>query len=139
MHSLRVVDNEGQIFAKSLGAMWAGDSDSLPPIKLDASIIFAPVGSLVPAALRATDKGGIVVCGGIHMSNIPEFEYSLLWEERSVKSVANLTRTDGDKLLTAAESASVKTEVQTYKLEDANKALDDLRSGKVRGAAVLKI
>ena len=132
-------DTEGQEFARSLGAVWTGNSDELPPEKLDASIIFAPAGQLVPAALKATDKGGVVVCGGIHMSNIPEFEYKILWEERSVKSVANLTRGDGEGLLGIAPKVPVKTQVQIYKLEDANKALNDLRNGKVRGAAVLKI
>lgn len=132
-------DLETQEFAKSLGAIWAGGSEDMPPEKLDASIIFAPVGALVPAALKATDKGGVVVCGGIHMSNIPEFEYKILWEERSVKSVANLTRADGEGLISIAPKVPVKTQVQIYKLEDANKALDDLRSGRVKGAAVLKI
>ena len=132
-------DTVAQEFAKSLGAVWAGASEDMPPEKLDASIIFAPVGALVPAALKATDKGGVVVCGGIHMSNIPEFEYKILWEERSIKSVANLTRADGEGLLSIAPKVPVKTQVQIYKLEDANKALDDLRSGRVHGAAVLKI
>ncbi len=132
-------DTEAQEFAKSLGAVWAGASEDMPPEKLDASIIFAPVGALVPTALKATDKGGVVVCGGIHMSNIPEFEYNILWEERSVKSVANLTRADGEGLLSIAPKVPVKTQVQIYKLEDANKALDDLRSGRVHGAAVLRL
>jgi len=130
-------DIEAQDFAKSLGAIWAGNSSQMPPEKLDASIIFAPVGALVPAALKATDKGGVVVCGGIHMSDIPQFEYDLLWEERSIKSVANLTRQDGDELLEIAPKVPVKTEVQLYKIEQANEALNDLRSGKVHGAAVL--
>jgi len=132
-------DSEGQAFAKELGAVWAGGSNDMPPEKLDASIIFAPVGALIPAALKATEKGGIVVCGGIHMSNIPEFEYNILWEERTVISVANLTREDGDGLLEAAPKVPVKTIVQVYKLERANEALKDLRAGKVHGAAVLKI
>jgi propanol-preferring alcohol dehydrogenase len=132
-------DSEGQSFAKKMGAVWAGSSDEMPPEKLDASIIFAPAGQLVPAALRATDKGGVVVCGGIHMSDIPTFEYKILWEERSVKSVANLTRADGEGLLAIAPKVPVKTKVQIYKLEDANTALNDLRLGKLKGAAVLKI
>ena len=132
-------DTAGQEFAKSLGAVWAGSSDELPPVKLDASIIFAPVGALVPAALKASEKGGVVVCGGIHMSNIPEFEYRYLWEERKIVSVANLTRIDGDELIALAATAGVKTEVTLYKLEQANEALDDLRAGKLTGAAVLKI
>jgi propanol-preferring alcohol dehydrogenase len=132
-------DKAGQEFAKSLGAVWAGDADEAPPVKLDASIIFAPAGELIPAALRVSDKGGIVVCGGIHMSDIPSFSYSLLWEERIIKSVANLTREDGEALMKAVQEIPVKTEVQVYKLEEANKALSDLRDGKVRGAAVLKV
>jgi propanol-preferring alcohol dehydrogenase len=132
-------DSESQSFAKKLGAVWAGSSDEVPPVKLDATIIFAPAGSLVPAALKVTEKGGVVVCGGIHMSNVPEFEYKLLWEEREIKSVANLTRADGEELLEIAPKVPVKTEVQLYNLEDANKALNDLRIGKVKGAAVLKI
>lgn len=132
-------DKSGQDFAKSLGAVWAGGADEQPPVKLDASIIFAPVGDLIPAALKASDKGGIVVCGGIHMSDIPSFPYSLLWEERVVKSVANLTREDGEGLMKTVQEIQVKTEIQSYKLEDANRALNDLREGKVRGAAVLEI
>ena len=132
-------DTESQNFAKKLGVVWAGDSDEMPTEKLDASIIFAPVGSLVPLALRATDKGGVVVCGGIHLNNIPEFEYKILWEERQIKSVANLTREDGEELLKIVSEVPVRTEVQLYKLEDTNNALNDLRSGKVKGAAVLKI
>lgn len=132
-------DKEGQEFAYKLGAVWAGDSTELPPVKLDASIIFAPVGSLVPAALKASDKGGIVVCGGIHMSDIPQFPYSILWEEREIKSVANLTRQDGEELLELASKIPVKTEVTTYMLEKANDALNDLRRGKLKGAAVLEM
>jgi propanol-preferring alcohol dehydrogenase len=130
-------DKEGQKFAIKLGAVWAGDSTELPPVKLDASIIFAPVGALVPAALKASDKGGVVVCGGIHMSDIPQFPYNILWEEREIKSVANLTRQDGDELLEIAPKVPVKTEVTIYPLEKANEALNDLRSGKLQGAVVL--
>lgn len=132
-------DTAGQEFARKLGAVWAGDSDDIPPVKLDASIIFAPVGALVPLALKASDKGGVVVCGGIHMSDIPSFPYNLLWEERVIKSVANLTRADGDELMKITPVVPVKTEVQAYELEQANEALNDLRTGKVRGAAVLKV
>ena len=130
-------DIEGQEFAKKLGVYWAGGSDEMPPEKLDASIIFAPVGSLVPAALKATDKSGIVVCGGIHMSDIPSFEYKYLWEERKIQSVANLTRRDGEELLDIAARVPVKTLIKTYKLENANEALNDLRNGNIHGAAVL--
>ncbi|MCI0450057.1 MAG: zinc-dependent alcohol dehydrogenase family protein [Chlorobi bacterium] len=132
-------DTESQNFAKKLGAVWTGSSEEFPSVKLDASIIFAPVGSLIPIALKSTEKGGVVVCGGIHMSNIPEFSYKLLWEERRIKSVANLTRQDGEELLEVSPRVPVKTEIQLYSLEDANKALNDLRNGKVKGAAVLKI
>jgi propanol-preferring alcohol dehydrogenase len=132
-------DKEGQEFAKKLGAVWAGDSTQMPPLKLDASIIFAPVGALVPAALRASDKGGVVVCGGIHMSDIPQFPYGILWEEREIKSVANLTRKDGEELLEIAPKVPVKTEITLYPLEKANDALDDLRLGKLHGAAVLNM
>lgn len=132
-------DKEGQEFAKKLGAVWAGDSTQIPPVKLDASIIFAPIGSLVPAALRASDRGGVVVCGGIHMSDIPQFPYDILWEEREIKSVANLTRRDGEELLEIASKVPVKTEVTLYPLEKANDALNDLRAGKLHGAAVLVI
>jgi propanol-preferring alcohol dehydrogenase len=132
-------DREGQEFALKLGAVWAGDSTQLPPVKLDASIIFAPVGSLVPAALRASGKGGVVICGGIHMSDIPQFPYDILWEEREIKSVANLTRRDGEELLEIAPKVPVKTEIARYSLEKANEALIDLRNGKLQGAAVLKM
>jgi len=132
-------DVEKQGFARRLGAAWAGGSNELPPHELDAALIFAPVGALVPAALRAVGRGGVVVCGGIHMSDIPTFPYALLWEERVVRSVANLTRQDGEELLKLAQNAGVKTEVQEYPLEQANQALDDLRRGKVQGAAVLVI
>lgn len=132
-------DVEGQKFALKIGAIWAGNSEELPPNKLDAAIIFAPVGALVPAALKAVDKGGVVVCGGIHMSDIPSFKYDLLWEERVIRSVANLTRQDGEELLAIAPKVPVKTEVKIYKLEQANEALNDLRSGRFQGSAVLKI
>lgn len=130
-------DASTQEFARMLGAVWAGDSDREPPVPLDAAIIFAPVGSLVPLALKATDKGGVVVCGGIHMSDIPSFPYRLLWEERVVKSVANLTREDGRMLLDAASRVPVRTSVQVFHLSEANQALDRLRSGQIEGAAVL--
>jgi alcohol dehydrogenase, propanol-preferring len=130
-------DMEGQRFARELGAEWAGDSDEAPPEELDAALIFAPVGSLVPAALRAVRKGGIVVCGGIHMSDVPSFPYALLWGERIVRSVANLTRRDAEEFLRLAPRVPVRTEIQLYPLRQANRALDDLRNGRTRGAAVL--
>ena len=130
-------DRAAEKFALALGAIWAGGSNELPPEKLDAAIIFAPVGELVPQALRAVGKGGVVVCGGIHMSDIPSFPYEILWEERSVCSVANLTRRDGEEFLALAPQVPVRTEVQTFPLEEANEALARLRSGKIRGAAVL--
>jgi propanol-preferring alcohol dehydrogenase len=130
-------DRSAQEFALRLKAVWAGGSDQMPPRPLDAAIIFAPVGSLIPAALRATAKGGIIVCGGIHMSDIPSFPYEILWEERVLRSVANLTRQDGELFLEIAPRVPVKTDVQTYRLEDANLALDDLRQGRITGAAVL--
>ena len=130
-------DVKAQEFARSLGAIWAGGSDQQPPRPLDAAIIFAPVGSLVPAALHATAKGGSIVCGGIHMSDIPSFPYRILWEERTVRSVANMTRQDGREFLDIAPKVPVKTDVQTYSLENANQALDDLRQGKITGVAVL--
>jgi propanol-preferring alcohol dehydrogenase len=130
-------DTAAQRFALELGAAWAGDSDTLPPEPLDAAILFAPVGALVPAALAAVDKGGTVVCGGIHMSDIPSFPYALLWGERCVRSVANLTRRDGLEFLSLAPQVPVRTEVQPFPLEDANEALAALREGRVRGAAVL--
>jgi propanol-preferring alcohol dehydrogenase len=130
-------DKAAQYFARALGASWAGGSDEAPPEKLDASILFAPVGALVPAALSAVRKGGRVVCGGIHMSDIPSFPYSLLWEERQIVSVANLTRRDGVEFLEIARRAGVKTETRRYDLEDANAALADLREGRLQGAAVL--
>jgi propanol-preferring alcohol dehydrogenase len=130
-------DEETQAFARSLGAVWAGDAAAGPPEELDAVIVFAPVGALVPAALRAVRKGGAVVCAGIHMSDIPEFSYELLWGERLVRSVANLTRRDGEEFLALAPAIPVRTEVETFPLEQANEALDRLRSGALRGAAVL--
>jgi len=130
-------DRAAEKFALALGAIWTGGSNELPPEKLDAAIIFAPVGELVPQALRAVGKGGVVVCGGIHMSDIPSFPYEILWEERSVCSVANLTRRDGEEFLALAPQVPVRTEVQTFPLEEANEALARLRSGKIRGAAVL--
>jgi propanol-preferring alcohol dehydrogenase len=130
-------DHEAQQFAKSLGAVWAGDSNSPPPDLLDAAIIFAPVGALVPQALRAVRKGGVVVCGGIHMSDIPAFPYELLWQERSVCSVANLTRRDGDEFFALAPRVPVRTSVQAFPLAEANEALNRLRQGRLQGAAVL--
>ncbi len=130
-------DRRGQQFARKVGAVWAGDSDSLPPEELDAAILFAPVGSLVPAALRAVAKGGTVVCAGIHMSDIPAFPYRLLWGERTIRSVANLTRGDGEDFLALAQQIPVRSEVRIYPLPDANEALDALRSGRIQGAAVL--
>ncbi len=130
-------DTQAQEFALRMGAEWAGGSDEAPPAELDAAILFAPVGELVPAGLRAVRKGGIVVCGGIHMSDIPSFPYRILWEERRIRSVANLTRQDAVEFLDLAPRAGVRTEVTTYPLEDANAALEDLRLGRLSGAAVL--
>lgn len=130
-------DLAGQRFALSLGAAWAGDSTMRPPVELDAAIIFAPVGALVPAALAAVRKAGIVVCGGIHMSDIPAFPYALLWGERVLRSVANLTRVDAREFLELAGRMPLQIHVQSYRLSDANIALDDLRSGRLAGAAVL--
>ncbi len=130
-------DVAAQSFARELGAEWAGDALSPPPVTLDSAIIFAPVGSLVPAALRAVDKGGTVVCAGIHMSDIPAFPYRLLWQERVLRSVANLTRADAREFLAVAAEAPLRTEVQPYALADANRALADLRTGRLTGAAVL--
>ena len=130
-------DEAAQDFARSLGAVWAGGSDEASPEPLDAAIIFAPVGALVPAALRAVKKGGRVVCGGIHMSDIPSFPYALLWEERQLLSVANLTRQDAHEFLAIAPKARVRTEITRYPLARANDALADLRAGRLRGAAVL--
>jgi propanol-preferring alcohol dehydrogenase len=132
-------DSETQDFARRLGVYWAGGSDEMPPDELDAALILAPVGSLMVTALKAVAKGGIVVSGGIHMSDIPSFPYQLLWEERILCSVANLTRQDGEEFLKIAPKVPVKTAVTAYKLEEANQALDDLRSGRLEGAAVLTI
>lgn len=130
-------DTQAQEFARRLGACWAGDSDQRPPADLDAAIIFAPVGGLVPQALRCVRKGGTVVCGGIHMSDIPSFPYEILWGERKVVSVANLTRKDGQEFLALAPKVPVKTEIETFPLRDANTALQRLRDGSLAGAAVL--
>jgi propanol-preferring alcohol dehydrogenase len=130
-------DLAAQSFALRSGAHWAGGSDQAPPAPLDAAILFAPVGALVPAALRAVRKGGTVVCGGIHMSDIPAFPYALLWGERGVRSVANLTRDDGEAFMRVAARVALRAQTTTYPLERANQALDDLRSGALAGAAVL--
>ncbi len=130
-------DTAAQTFARSVGAVWAGDSEEAPPELLDAAIIFAPVGSLVPAALRSVKKGGRVVCGGIYMSDIPAFPYSILWEERQLVSVANLTRTDAASFLPVAREAHVHTSTSVYPLDRANEAVNDLREGRLQGAAVL--
>lgn len=132
-------DKAGQESARSLGAVWSGSSDEMPPEKLDAAIIFAPVGALVPVALPALAKGGIVVCGGIHMSDIPSFPYVDLWQERVICSVANLTRRDGEEFLKIAPRVPVKTKVETFSLEEANTALEKFRAGKLDGNAVLQI
>jgi propanol-preferring alcohol dehydrogenase len=130
-------DTAAQDFARAMGADWAGGSDEAPPVELDAAILFAPVGALVPAALRAVRKGGTVVCGGIHMSDIPAFPYAILWGERVVRSVANLTRADAAEFLALAPRVPVRTEVETFPLDRANDALDRLRAGRLTGAAVL--
>jgi len=135
----RAGDREGQAFARSLGAAWAGDALAGPPDELDAVIVFAPVGELVPAALRHVRKGGAVVCAGIHMSDIPSFPYELLWGERVVRSVANLTRADGVEFLALAPTIPVRTEVEVFPLEKADEALGRLREGALRGAAVLAV
>ena len=132
-------DSEAQQFALSLGAVWAGSSDELPPVKLDAAIIFAPVGALITQALKTVRKGGTVVSGGIHMSDIPSFPYALLWEERSICSVANLTRRDGAEFMQLAPKVPVRTQVETFALAEANEALQRLRSGRIHGAAVLVV
>jgi propanol-preferring alcohol dehydrogenase len=132
-------DLAAQTFARSLGSVWAGDSTVTPPVILDAAIIFAPVGPLLPAALAATAKGGVVVCGGIHMSDIPSFPYDILWGERVVRSVANLTRQDGEEFLALAPRVPIRTEIHPFPLQDANNALDTLRHGLIQGAAVLAI
>ena len=130
-------DSDAQVFARRLGAEWAGASDVSSPEPLDAAIIYAPVGALVPLALRAVRKGGRVVCAGIHMSDIPTFPYDILWHERQVVSVANLTRQDAQDFFRIAPQAGIMTETVTYPLERANEALDDLRQGRLQGAAVL--
>ena len=135
----RAGDDETQAFARSLGAVWAGDALAGPPEELDAVIVFAPAGELVPAALRHVRKGGSVVCAGIHMSDIPSFPYELLWGERVVRSVANLTRADGEEFLAIAPRVPVRAEVETFPLEEANEALDRLRRGELRGSAVLVV
>jgi len=130
-------DTAAEDFARSLGAAWAGPSDAAPPEPLDAAVIFAPVGALVPEALSHTDRGGTVVCAGIHMSDIPSFPYRILWQERTIRSVANLTRRDAIEFLEIAPKVPVKTHVRPYPLADANAALEDLREGRLQGAAVL--
>jgi propanol-preferring alcohol dehydrogenase len=130
-------DTAAQAFALQLGAVWAGDSTQAPPVKMDAAIIFAPVGALVPKALADVDKGGVVVCGGIHMSDIPSFPYHLLWEERVIRSVANLTRKNGMDFLKIAAQVAIKTETTTFQLHQANEALDNCRKGNIMGAAVI--
>jgi alcohol dehydrogenase, propanol-preferring len=132
-------DAEGERFGRSLGAEWAGPSDARPPEELDAAIVFAPIGALVPAALRALAKGGTVVCAGIHMSDIPSFPYADLWGERSIRSVANLTRRDGEEFLALAPTVPVRTTVTPYPLAAANDALDALRAGRIEGAAVVEV
>ncbi len=132
-------DLEGQSFARAMGADWAGGSDEAPPEELDAAILFAPAGDLVPQALRHTAKGGTVVCAGIHMSDIPAFPYAILWGERCLRSIANLTRRDGEEFFAVAPNAGVRTEVTTFPLASANDALQRLRAGQVRGAAVLVV
>ena len=134
----RAGDTAAQNFARSLGACWAGSAEEAPPERLDAAIIFAPVGALVPAALRVVKKGGRVVCGGIHMSDIPSFPYAILWEERQIVSVANLTRADAREFLALAPRIGLRIEVTPYRLAEANTALDDLRAGRLQGAAVLR-
>jgi propanol-preferring alcohol dehydrogenase len=133
----RAGDQEAQAFARELGAVWAGSSENPPPDELDAALIFAPVGALIPAALRAVRKGGVVIAGGIHMSDIPSFPYGILWGERVVRSVANLTRRDAEEFLALAPKGPVRTETELFPLAEANEALDRLRSGRLRGAAVL--
>jgi propanol-preferring alcohol dehydrogenase len=135
----RAGDLQAQAFARSLGAVWAGDSNATPPVKLDAAILFAPVGSLIPIALEATREAGIVICGGIHMSDIPSFPYRLLWGERQVVSVANLTRRDAEDFMQTASRFSIHTRTVTFSLSEANEALERLRSGRLEGAAVLTL
>jgi propanol-preferring alcohol dehydrogenase len=135
----RAGDEEGQEFARELGAVWSGGSEEPPPEELDAAIIFAPVGALVPIALGALAKGGVVVCAGIHMSDMPSFPYELLWGERVVRSVANLTRRDGEEFLALAPTVPVRTEAEAFPLEQANEALERVRGGGLRGAAVVQV
>jgi propanol-preferring alcohol dehydrogenase len=132
-------DQEAQALALRLGAVWAGASDAAPPEPLDAAILFAPVGALVPEALSRVDRGGTVVCAGIHMSDIPSFPYALLWQERVVRSVANLTRKDAEEFLAIAPRVPIETQVRVYPLREANRALADLRDGRIAGAAVLTV
>jgi propanol-preferring alcohol dehydrogenase len=132
-------DTESQEFACGLGAVWVGNSGQEPPVSLDAAIIFAPVGELVPLALESVDRGGVVVCAGIHMSDIPSFPYSIIWGERVLRSVANLTRRDGEEFLELAPKVPVRTETHVYALDEANQALDDLRNGRFNGAAVISV
>lgn len=132
-------DEVGQAFAKGLGAVWAGDSTARPPAPLDAAIVFAPVGALVPSALDAVDPGGVVVCAGIHMTDIPTFPYRLLWGEKTVRSVANLTRADGEAFMAVAAKTPIAMHVRVFPLEQANRALDCLRDGAIVGAAVLSV
>ncbi|MCS7301049.1 MAG: zinc-dependent alcohol dehydrogenase family protein [Fimbriimonadales bacterium] len=132
-------DYAGQDYARSMGAWWAGGSDQMPPEPLDGAILFAPAGELVPAALRAVAKGGVVVCGGIHMSDIPSFPYSILWGERVVRSVANLTRADGEAFFEAVRQRPIRTHTTPFPLEQANEALEALREGRIQGAAVLVV
>jgi propanol-preferring alcohol dehydrogenase len=133
----RAGDDAAQAFARELGAAWTGSSEEQPPEELDAAIVFAPVGALIPAALRAVRKGGVVVAGGIHMSDVPSFPYRILWGERVVRSVANLTRRDAEEFLALAPKVPVRTETELFPLADANEALGRLRAGRLRGAAVL--
>jgi propanol-preferring alcohol dehydrogenase len=135
----RAGDTEGQDFARGLGAEWAGGSDEVPPEPMDAAIVFAPVGALMPVALRASAKGAVIVSAGIHMSDIPSFPYEILWGERSMRSVANLTRQDGEEFLHLAPQVPVRSEITVYPLQEANSALDDLRAGRLAGAAVLSV
>jgi propanol-preferring alcohol dehydrogenase len=135
----RPEDEEAKQFATEMGAVWAGGSDETPPQKLDAAIIFAPVGALIPQALKAVRQGGTVVCGGIHMSDVPPFPYSILWQERTITSVANLTRRDGEEFMGLASKIPMRTKVQVFPLEEANRALHCLRTGSIRGAAVLRL
>lgn len=130
-------DTEAQIMAKRFGAIWIGDSSQASPVPLDAAIIFAAAGELIPKALRDTDKGGIVICGGIHMSDIPSFPYSILWEERIIRSVANMTRKDAEDFIKITSEIPIKTETRFYQLHEANEALESLRKGKIHGAAIL--